>query len=134
MLIGFANGCMDRLHPGHCHFISECLDNCDYLILAINSDASIKRLKGATRPLWPLKDRIWAIKNQFPFVAVIPFEGREDKLIMEIRPDVVFKGYDHGHESLVAARNPGWKDGEGMWMAKVIQISHLPGYSTSASL
>lgn len=66
--------------------------------------------------------------------AVIPFEGREEMLIMEIRPHVVFKGSDHSpNQTHYAARVPGWKNyRNGVWAAPVIHISRLEGYSTTS--
>jgi hypothetical protein len=76
--------------------------------------------------------------NVRPFAhAVLPFEGREDKLIMEIRPDVIFKGYDHGRagsDERYCMRAPGWKDTQKWDMIPAVHIAHLPGYSTTLKL
>ena len=133
MKIGFANGCFDRFHAGHRWFLTECLRQCDYLIVAVNSDASVKRLKGESRPF-----DTWAVRagNVRTYAAaVIPFEGREEALILQIRPEVIFKGHDHSPtQTHYAARVPGWKTTRhGMWKATVVHVTELPGYSTSAS-
>lgn len=136
MRIGFTNGCFDKFHRGHMHFLEETQDHCDYLIVAVNSDESVRRLKGNDRPVDRLETRMakvaeFCVEWQY---AVIPFEGREEKLIMEIRPHVVFKGYDHSPAEFLAMRKPGWKE-HGLWdTVKVIQISHLPGFSTTRIL
>jgi hypothetical protein len=64
--------------------------------------------------------------------AVIPFEGREDPLIMEIRPQILFAGSEHKIGlTEYAMRGIGWKEGEPIWKAKVIHIDRLPGFSTT---
>jgi D-beta-D-heptose 7-phosphate kinase/D-beta-D-heptose 1-phosphate adenosyltransferase len=131
VLIGLANGCFDGLHKGHKHFLSQCHKHCDHLIVALNSDASVARLKGPSRPIQTLTRRLDMLRTYVE--AVIPFEGRIDPLIMEMRPDVYFVGYDHNASDLFI-RKPGWKE-SGEWdKVKVIQISHLPGYSTTGLL
>jgi D-beta-D-heptose 7-phosphate kinase / D-beta-D-heptose 1-phosphate adenosyltransferase len=127
--IGFTNGCFDLFHAGHKHLLMQASERCDYLIVAVNSDASVKRLKGFSRPYDCLHKRMTAVHKYAD--AVIPFEGREEKLIMEIRPQVLFKGYDHSAPEFLAMRKPGWKD-TGEWdKVEVIQISHLAGFSTT---
>lgn len=132
MRVGFANGCFDLFHDGHVHFLTVCRRHCDYLIVAVNSDAYCRRVKGVTRPYDPLQQRMAHVRGLAE--AVFPFEGREEKLIMEIRPDVVFKGHDHA-PGLVrfAARKPGWKylTADPWWIAPVVHIGHLPGFSTT---
>lgn len=136
MNIGFANGCFDLFHTGHEHFLRECTKHCDYLIVAVNSDRYCTRVKGPDRPVWT-----WARRMQFVRTiasAVIPFEGREEHLIAEIRPDVVFKGADHAPEFHTALfmRVPGWKSaGREAWdTIPIIVIPRLPGISTSTEI
>ena len=131
MIIGLANGCMDLFHNGHLHYLTESAFQCDYLIFAVNSDASVKRLKGPERPIQDLAHRMQAIRRTGLAHAIIPFEGDVGRLLMCLRPDVLFKGYDHGKEAVQAIRRPGWKDGAGMDIVKVVHISHLPGHSTT---
>lgn len=131
-MIGFTNGCFDLFHAGHRHFLTECRRHCDYLVVAVNSDDYCRRVKGAERPFEPLKQRMLQVRSLAE--AVFPFEGREQNLIMEIRPDIVFKGGDHGKEVAVAARLPYWKyreTGDHFWVAKVVRIDRLPGLSTT---
>lgn len=130
MRVGFANGCFACLHEGHKHFLTECRRQCTYLIVAVNSDAYLCRKKGFI--LETLEIRMHNVSKYAH--SVIPFAGREEQLIMEIRPDILFKGYDHSAPDLLAMRQVGWKE-HGLWdTVKVIQISHLPGYSTSRIL
>jgi D-beta-D-heptose 7-phosphate kinase / D-beta-D-heptose 1-phosphate adenosyltransferase len=133
MRIGFATGCFDLGHKGHEHFLTECKRQCNFLVVAVNDDAYCRRVKGEGRPYDSLPVRIrWVL--QFADSA-IPFGGREDPLIMEIRPDVVFKGWDHSpNQTHYAARMPNWKDGtlDVMWSCTVVHIERLEGYSTTA--
>lgn len=132
MIVGFANGCFDLFHEGHRHFLTECRRHCDYLVVAVNSDDYCKRVKGAERPFEPIATRMLHVRTIAE--AVFPFEGREQNLIMEIRPDVVFKGGDHGKECAIGARVPYWKyreTGEQFWVAKVVHICRLPHFSTT---
>ena len=130
MKIGFANGCFDLFHDGHRHFLTHCRLCCDYLIVAVNTDAYCRRVKGENRPFDALYERMMHVRSFAE--AVVPFEGREEKLIMEIRPDVVFKGGDHSpQQTHYAARTPGWKYGAPTWFAPIVHITRLPGFSTS---
>ena len=137
MRVGLANGCFDLLHEGHLYFLAEASKHCDYLIVAVNSDRSVARLKGADRPVQDLATRMYEIQAQAsPWVdAIIKFDGSVDRLVMAIRPDVVIKGYDHGNEQFMAMHVPGWKEGaNAMDIVTVVRIAHLPGYSTSLQL
>ena len=131
MRIGFANGVFDLFHEGHQHFLTQCRQHCQYLVVAVNTDDWTRRTKGPERPYDPLATRMAHVRTLAE--AVIPFEGREEMLIMEIRPDVVFKGYDHSpNQTHYAARVPGWKTTtHGIWSAPVIHISRLEGFSTT---
>lgn len=130
MRVGFANGCFDLFHAGHHHFLTECRRHCDYLVVAVNSDEYCRRVKGPTRPFDPLKTRIWNVRQLAE--AAIPFEGREEQLILEIRPQIVFKGGDHSRAQVAyAARGVGWKEGVPLWWAPVLHIPRLPGVSTT---
>lgn len=134
MIVGFTNGVMDLFHSGHRHFLTECKKQCDYLIVAVNSDASVKRLKGGERPKRGLVNRMGAALTIAD--AVIPFEGNEGPLILGIQPDIVFKGYDHCDESSFY-RTMGWHGPTApseVKAPKLIRISHLPGFSTTGIL
>jgi D-beta-D-heptose 7-phosphate kinase/D-beta-D-heptose 1-phosphate adenosyltransferase len=112
MKIGFANGCFDGLHAGHKFFLDQCRFNCDFLIVAINSDRWIAKHKGAGRPLKCLEDRIialdlWGLTCGAP-VSILPFDnGKPELLLREIRPDIVFRGWDQdGSSYCEATRTP----------------------------
>lgn len=124
MRIGFANGCFDSFHAGHKHFLEECAWQCDYLIVAVNSDEWCRRHKGADRPFNRLWDRLIDVRNFLWFLhrncAVIPFEGNEDSLILNLLPDIVFRGSDHSLKPHLEALG-----------INVIPVSRLPGVSTT---
>lgn len=102
--IGFTNGCFDLLHPGHVHLIRQSRKECDRLILALNTDASIKRLKGQSRPIQNETARALVLSSLADVDMILFFE--EDtpmSLIEAIRPDVLIKGADYTIEEVVGA-------------------------------
>jgi D-beta-D-heptose 7-phosphate kinase/D-beta-D-heptose 1-phosphate adenosyltransferase len=111
--IGFANGCFDLLHPGHLHLLRAAADSCDRLIVGLNSDASVKRLKGASRPVQGERQRT-AIMASLPLVdGVAVFE--EDtplELITALQPDIIFKGGDYRPEDVVGGDIAAARGGE----------------------
>jgi len=100
--IVFTNGCFDIIHAGHVHYLNECKKLGDILVVGINSDGSIKRLKGDKRPILPLEMRAYVLANLKPVDFVVPFE--EDtpyNLIRAIKPDVLVKGGDWEVDNIV---------------------------------
>ncbi len=122
----FTNGCFDLVHRGHVDYLSRARDLGDMLIVGLNSDASVKRLKGESRPISNEASRA-SVLAAFSFVDyVVVFE--EDtplKLIEAIRPDILVKGGDYNHDTIVGAdfveRNGG----------RVEILSLVPGESTT---
>jgi rfaE bifunctional protein nucleotidyltransferase chain/domain len=99
--IVFTNGCFDILHKGHVQYLSEAKKFGDVLIVGINSDLSIKNLKGNKRPIIPLESRIEVLNAIKPVDFVISFEELTPiKLISLIKPDIHVKGGDYTVESL----------------------------------
>lgn len=102
--IGFANGCFDLLHPGHIFLLQSAANQCDRLIVGLNSDASVRRLKGDGRPAQSGERRAAAM-IQLPFIdGVAMFE--EDtplELITALQPDFIFKGGDYDPTDVVGA-------------------------------
>ena len=125
--IGFANGCFDLLHPGHLHLLTAASQSCDRLIVGLNSDASVKRLKGEDRPAQSVLQRA-AIIASLPMVAgVAVFE--EDtplNLITALQPDIIFKGGDYRPEDVVGGDVAKARGGE------VIIIPTLGSHSSTA--
>jgi len=100
--IVFTNGCFDILHAGHVYYLNECKKLGDILIVGINSDSSIRRLKGEKRPILPLELRAYTLSNLCSVDYVVPFEeDTPDNLIKEIKPDILVKGGDWKPELIV---------------------------------
>jgi D-beta-D-heptose 7-phosphate kinase/D-beta-D-heptose 1-phosphate adenosyltransferase len=100
--IGFTNGCFDLLHPGHVRLLREASGYCNFLAVGLNSDASVRRLKGASRPINPGGARAEVLSALEAVGAVTIFE--EDtpiELINAIRPDVLIKGGDYRPDQVV---------------------------------
>jgi rfaE bifunctional protein nucleotidyltransferase chain/domain len=124
--IVFTNGCFDLLHRGHVHVLREAKALGDILIVAINSDRSVKEIKGPKRPVLPESDRaeLVAAMEMVDYVALFD-EPDPYKMIAAIRPNVLVKGGDWGAEEVVGA-DIVQRDG-----GKVAVIPYLKGFSTT---
>ena len=104
LVIGFTNGCFDLVHAGHVDMLETASKACDRLIVAINSDQSIRKLKGKKRPVLDLKSREKLLRSLKVVDLVISFdEITPIKLIKKIKPNVLFKGADYKTEEIVGA-------------------------------
>jgi D-beta-D-heptose 7-phosphate kinase/D-beta-D-heptose 1-phosphate adenosyltransferase len=124
--IAFTNGCFDILHEGHIFSLSQAAKEADLLIVGVNSDASVKRLKGNNRPINHEQSRALILASLAIVDAVVIFE--EDtplQLIKAILPDVLIKGGDYTVEQIVGAKEVIAQGG------KVIINPIVDGYSTS---
>ena len=103
-IVVFTNGCFDLLHVGHVRYLQEAKSNGDLLVVGVNSDASVKRLKGADRPLQTEVDRIEILASLqcVDFVTVFT-EDTPENLIKLVRPDVLVKGGDWSVDKIVGA-------------------------------
>ncbi len=102
--IVFTNGCFDILHSGHIQYLNQAKENGDVLVVGINTDQGVKRLKGPNRPINPLEDRVQVLSGLSCVDHIIPFE--EDipyNLIRLIKPDVFVKGGDYTRRMLPEA-------------------------------
>lgn len=127
--IVFTNGCFDLLHPGHLHLLQEAKKAGDILVLGVNEDASVKRLKGESRPVETTELRMSKLAALKEVDYIIPFaEDTPLELIQKIRPDVLIKGGDYREEDIVGA---GYVKSYG---GKVIIVPLLEGFSTSSIL
>jgi len=100
--IVFTNGCFDILHAGHADYLNKAKSLGDILVVGINSDASVRRIKGEKRPILPQQMRAYLLDNLKPVDYVVIFE--EDtplELIKAIKPDVLVKGADWDLERIV---------------------------------
>lgn len=103
--IAFTNGCFDVLHAGHVQYLQEAKRQGDVLIVGLNSDESVRSLKGPTRPVQPLAARAMVLAGLSAVDFVVVFdEATPLKLIEAIRPDVLVKGADYRKEEVVGAR------------------------------
>lgn len=122
----FTNGCFDLLHRGHVDYLAKAADLGDKLIVALNTDASVKKLKGANRPIQDEQSRLHIMASLGFVDAVVLFdEPTPYELIKLIIPDVLVKGSDYKPTDIVGydivTQNGG--------MVKT--IDYIPGYSTS---
>ena len=121
----FTNGCYDLLHPGHVRLLEQARTLGDILILALNSDASVRRMKGPSRPIISENDRVSVALALSAVDAVALFdEDTPRELIVEILPDVLIKGADWSH--FIAGREEVQAAG-----GRVLTVSLEPGYSTT---
>ncbi|HET6522291.1 MAG TPA: D-glycero-beta-D-manno-heptose 1-phosphate adenylyltransferase [Geminicoccaceae bacterium] len=127
--IGFTNGCFDILHTGHVSLLARARGACDLLVVGVNSDASIRRLKGPERPVNDERTRCLVLASLASVDAVVPFE--EDTplaLIERLRPDLLVKGADYALEQVVGG------DLVRSWGGEVMLAELVPGVSTTATI
>jgi len=127
--IVFTNGCFDLLHPGHIDYLQRAAALGDRLIIGLNDDASIRRLKGSSRPINPLQDRITMLTALRAVDLVTPFsEDTPLKLITALMPDILVKGGDYQPDNIVGAAEVRQAGGE------VTVIPFVEGFSTTKLL
>ncbi len=132
--IGFTNGCFDILHTGHITYLNQARNKCDRLIIGLNADESVKRLKGATRPLNDEIARATVLGALGAVDIVIIFGKKAEetdkpcKLIEKLQPDIFFKGGDYTLEQLPEASVVQSYGGE------VFIMPHCEGHSTTATI
>lgn len=127
--VGFTNGCFDLLHPGHVSTLQQAKAACDYLVVAINSDASVKRLKGPSRPVQDEVARATILSALACVDLVVVFE--EDtpiEAMKAIRPDVLVKGGQYKLEEVVGY------DLIASWGGKVVRADMEDGFSTTNTI
>ena len=124
--VGFTNGCFDLLHPGHIHLLCEARSRCDRLVVALNSDQSVKRLKGNSRPVQPQIARA-QVMAALEFVDAVSIfdEDTPLELLGFVRPDVLIKGADYQINQVVGRA---FVEGDG---GRVSLIDLVPNSSTS---
>ena len=123
----FTNGCFDILHAGHLRSLEAARMRCDRLVVGLNNDASVRRLKGPTRPIVSERDRAELIAGLAAVDAVILFgEDTPERLIAQVRPDVLCKGGDYAPGSIAGA------DLVRSYGGDVAVCDLLPGTSTTS--
>ena len=127
--VAFTNGCFDMLHAGHVHLLEQARALASALVVGVNADAAVRRLKGPGRPLQPEVDRARVVAALRAVDRVVIFsEPTAERLIAELRPDVYVKGADYTLDSLperAAAETAG---------ARIVLVPLLAGRSTSGLL
>jgi rfaE bifunctional protein nucleotidyltransferase chain/domain len=125
----FTNGCFDLLHPGHIHSLEAARAMGEALIVGINSDASVRTLKGEGRPVLPEQERAEILASMECVDAVVIFdELTPQRLVAELLPDVLVKGGDWPGNQIVGREEVEAAGG------KVVLVDVVPGYSTTEIL
>tara|TARA_Y100000746_G_scaffold229761_1_gene240008 strand:+ start:559 stop:1053 length:495 start_codon:yes stop_codon:yes gene_type:complete len=127
--IVFTNGCFDLIHLGHIDILARSSDLGDILIIGVNSDSSIQKLKGENRPIIEENSRVKQLAAlEFVDAVVLFDEDTPQKLIETIKPDVITKGGDYKAENIVGNEVVTQKNGQ------VVIIPLTQGYSTTSIL
>lgn len=125
----FTNGCFDVLHLGHVHLLQSCRQMGDRVVVGLNSDASVKRLKGPARPVHNQQSRALVLAALEAVDAIVIFdEDTPLRLIETIQPNVLVKGGDWAIENIVGAEIVQQNGG------RVVTVPYLDGYSTTGIL
>lgn len=123
----FTNGCFDILHRGHVEYLCAARELGDVLVVGVNTDASVRRLKGPGRPVVPLEDRLYVLAGLACVDAVTPFEEDTPReLVAELLPDILVKGGDYEPDQVAGAAEVRAAGGD------VVILPFIPGRSTSA--
>ena len=125
----FTNGVFDLLHPGHVDILVGARREGDALVVGVNSDSSVRRLKGPARPVRSEIERGYVLAALEAVDAVVVFE--EDtplELIRRLRPDVLVKGGDYSADTIVGARDVS------QWGGRVVVVPLRPGHSTTDTI
>ncbi len=126
--LAFTNGCFDILHAGHVAYLDFARSQADALIVGLNSDASVRRAKGSTRPVNSEQDRAYVLGGLRSVDAIVIFDEDEPRdLIADVLPDVLVKGKDWAHyvsgRDIVEARG-----------GRVVLADLVEGRSTTATI
>lgn len=125
--MAFTNGVFDLLHPGHVDLLFAAREAADVLIVGVNSDASVRRLKGPTRPVRSEVERAYVLASIEAVDLVVIFsEDTPLELVKLLQPDVIVKGGDYTEESIVGASEVRSRGG------RVVVVPLTPGQSTTA--
>ena len=125
----FTNGCFDLLHPGHVTLLERARAEGDVLVVGLNSDASVARLKGAGRPVVPQSERAEALSALEAVTRVVVYgEDTPREVIAALLPDVLVKGADWAADRIVGREEVEASGG------RVVRVELVPGRSTTAVL
>lgn len=133
--IAFTNGCFDIIHTGHLHYLAKAKSLANILIVGVNSDQSVKKLKGPKRPVFNENDRAFHLASLHVVDYVIIFDEETPlKLIETLQPDVLVKGGDYD-PNVEDPDNPSYIVGSDVIKkigGEVVAIPFLEGYSTTS--
>ena len=125
--IVFTNGCFDILHPGHLNYLKRARQLGDCLVVGLNSDSSVRKLKGKGRPVFPQAKRAELLASlRFVDLVAIFSDPTPIKLIKKIKPDVLVKGADWAAKDIVG------KDFVETYGGTVKRLPYIKGYSTTS--
>jgi len=125
--VAFTNGVFDLLHPGHIDLLVAARQSADALIVGINSDVSVRRLKGASRPIRSESERAYVLAAVEAVDLVVLFsEDTPLELVKFLEPDVIVKGGDYTEDTIVGASEVRSRGGQ------VVVVPLTPGQSTTA--
>jgi rfaE bifunctional protein nucleotidyltransferase chain/domain len=123
----FTNGCFDLLHAGHIRLFHEAAKMGDCLIVALNSDSSVRRLKGPTRPIFPLRERFEILSAVGDIDYLVSFsEATPRRIVAALLPDVLVKGGDWGADEIIGRAEVEAAGG------RVARVRFIEGHSTSS--
>ena len=124
--IGFTNGCFDLIHPGHIALLETSKTHCDILVVGLNSDRSVAKLKGSARPIQDeLSRKTILIALKAVSLVMIFDEETPERLIEKVKPDIIVKGGDYNIENIIGA------DFVRSYGGEVLTIPYLEGNSSS---
>jgi D-beta-D-heptose 7-phosphate kinase/D-beta-D-heptose 1-phosphate adenosyltransferase len=125
--VAFTNGVFDLLHPGHIDILTAARASADALVVGINSDDSVRRLKGPTRPVRTDAERAYILGalECVDLVVIFP-DDTPLNLVSHLRPDVIVKGGDYSEDTIVGAAEVK------SWGGRVLIVPLTPGHSTTA--
>jgi rfaE bifunctional protein nucleotidyltransferase chain/domain len=125
--VAFTNGVFDLLHPGHIDILTAARESADALVVGINSDDSVRRLKGPTRPMRTDAERAYMLGalECVDLVVIFP-DDTPLNLVTHLRPDIIVKGGDYSEDTIVGAAEVK------SWGGHVLVVPLTPGHSTTA--
>ncbi|UCE67908.1 MAG: D-glycero-beta-D-manno-heptose 1-phosphate adenylyltransferase [Candidatus Zixiibacteriota bacterium] len=125
-IVVFTNGCFDVIHSGHAIYLDRARRKGDFLIVGLNTDKSVRRLKGKNRPVMSFRDRALLLAYLSPVDLVVGFgDDTPLNLIKKLRPDILVKGADYRISEIVGAAEVK------SWGGQILRIPLVKGRSTS---